>query len=86
MDHLSALAQKNLGDKIADKRKQAAAEVESVVRGMKSRTDTHGMLELAEAIHQRYISNIQQPNMRKGGCLALAAISVALQRVRVLFL
>ena len=78
MDQLSAVALKNLGDKIPDKRKQAATEVENVVRGMKQRGDVLAIKALVESLHQRYINNSMQPNMRKGGCLAMASVAVVM--------
>ena len=86
MDQLSAVALKNLGDKIPDKRKQAATEVENVVRGMKQRGDVLAIKALVESLHQRYINNSMQPNMRKGGCLAMASVAVVMLKVVFLLL
>ncbi|XP_066591996.1 protein VAC14 homolog [Prorops nasuta] len=74
---LSAACVRSLNDKIYDKRKAAAVEVEKMVRDFALHNNTAQIKRLLKILGQDFATS-QNPHSRKGGLLALAAIAVGL--------
>jgi len=68
---------RNLCDKIYEKRKQGAQEIENIVKDLNSSGDKEKILELVEYIIANF-STSPNGNHRKGGLIALAAVAIGL--------
>ncbi|GAB4814784.1 hypothetical protein N2152v2_001830 [Parachlorella kessleri] len=67
---------KNIGDKLYEKRKAAALEIEQLVKTLRQQGRGDRVMELIDALIQYALSS--QSNARKGGLLGLAATAVGL--------
>ena len=74
---LSPAVTKNIADKLYDKRKIAALEVEQLVKRLAQAGHTEAITALVDLITTNY-STSSQVNARKGGLLCLAATAVGL--------
>ncbi|WZZ73720.1 hypothetical protein YC2023_085090 [Brassica napus] len=74
---IPAAVQRNLSDKLYEKRKYAALEIENTVKNLTSAGD-HDKLSKVIDILVKEFAKSPQPNHRKGGVLALAAVTVGL--------
>lgn len=68
---------RNLSDKLYDKRKTAALEVEQKVRELNSANEDEKIKSLIEHLVTNFSSS-NQGNQRKGGLIALAAVAIGL--------
>nr|CAD7431855.1 unnamed protein product [Timema monikensis] len=78
-DHapLSSACVRALNDKIYEKRKAAAQEIEKMVKDFSATKNTLQITKLLKVLGQDFALS-QNPNTRKGGLIGLAAIAVAL--------
>lgn len=76
---------RGLNDRLYDKRKMAALEVERIVRELISRNDTKQVRRVIEMLINNFALS-QNSNSRKGGLIGLAATAIALGKDIGLFL
>ncbi|KAL0761237.1 hypothetical protein Bca101_077387 [Brassica carinata] len=69
--------QRNLSDKLYEKRKYAALEIENTVKNLTSAGDHEKLSKVIDILVKEFAKS-PQPNHRKGGVLALAAVTVGL--------
>ncbi|KAG7754155.1 hypothetical protein KL911_002631 [Ogataea haglerorum] len=69
---------RGLNDRIYDKRKAAALELERVVRDSLSTGDTEKIVNIIKQLRNEYAYAVHQPNARYGGLIGLAAVAIAL--------
>ncbi|KAL0278812.1 UNVERIFIED_CONTAM: hypothetical protein PYX00_000512 [Menopon gallinae] len=74
---LSVACVRALNDKLHEKRKTAAVEVEKMVKDFAAHNDTVQIKRLLKVLGQDFALS-QNPHSRKGGLIGLAAIAVAL--------
>ncbi|CAL5227221.1 g10142 [Coccomyxa viridis] len=74
---LTQVVLKGLGDKLYDKRKAAALEVEQLIKNLSKEEKWRAVVHILKALVEDYAYS-PQANCRKGGLLALAAAAVAL--------
>ncbi|CAG0898988.1 unnamed protein product [Darwinula stevensoni] len=74
---LSTACVRALGDKIYDKRKAAALEIEKMVKDFAAVSNTTQIKKLLDVLGQEFAMS-QNPNCRKGGLIGLAATAIAL--------
>ncbi|KAJ1524324.1 hypothetical protein ONE63_010831 [Megalurothrips usitatus] len=74
---LSSACVRALNDKIYDKRKAAALEIEKMVKDFVTRNRTQELRQLMKVLGQDFAGS-QNPNARKGGLIGLAATAIAL--------
>ncbi|KAF1816158.1 ARM repeat-containing protein [Eremomyces bilateralis CBS 781.70] len=70
--------QKALNDKIYDKRKSGALELESVVREALAAEEHDKIQKIVHQLCHEYAYAVHQPHARNGGLIGLAAASIAL--------
>ncbi|PTU18120.1 hypothetical protein P175DRAFT_0464714 [Aspergillus ochraceoroseus IBT 24754] len=75
MDHS---IQRLLNDKLYDRRKQGALELEKVVRDSAFRGDHEVIQKIVDQLCHDYAYAVHQPHARNGGLIGLAAASIAL--------
>ncbi|KAJ5379875.1 Protein VAC14 [Penicillium cataractarum] len=75
MDHS---IQRLLNDKLYDKRKQGALELEKIVRDAVFRGEQEKIAKIVEQLCHDYAYAVHQPHARNGGLIGLAAASIAL--------
>ena len=68
---------RNLGDKLYEKRKQGAVEIENLVKELKNNRNEAGIQSVVKTIVEQYASSIVA-NQKKGGLISLAAIAIGL--------
>lgn len=76
-DPLPATVQRTIGDKLYEKRKSAALEVEQLVKALAVGNQTARIHAIIDRLVNDYASS-PQANSRKGGLLCLAATAVGL--------
>lgn len=81
---LSSACVRALNDKIYDKRKAAALEIEKMVKDFVTRNKTQELRQLMKVLGQDFAGS-QNPNTRKGGLIGLAATSIALGKDTALY-
>ncbi|XP_052123685.1 protein VAC14 homolog [Frankliniella occidentalis] len=74
---LSSACVRALNDKIYDKRKAAALEIEKMVKDFVTRNRSQELRQLIKVLGQDFAGS-QNPNTRKGGLIGLAATAIAL--------
>ncbi|XP_057330110.1 protein VAC14 homolog [Microplitis mediator] len=74
---LSAACVRSLNDKVYDKRKPAATEIEKMVKEFSARNNTVQIKKLLKVLGQDFATS-QNSHTRKGGLIGLAAIAVGL--------
>ncbi|KAL0131673.1 hypothetical protein PUN28_002901 [Cardiocondyla obscurior] len=74
---LSAACVRSLNDKMYEKRKPAAVEIEKMVKEFAAHNNTVQIKRLLKVLGQDF-ANSQNPHTRKGGLIGLAAIAVGL--------
>ncbi|XP_050300937.1 protein VAC14 homolog isoform X2 [Anthonomus grandis grandis] len=74
---LSAACVRALNDKLYDKRKAAALEIEKMVKEFSAVNNTGQIKRILKILAQDFASS-QNPHSRKGGLIGLAAIAIAL--------
>ncbi|XP_077293243.1 protein VAC14 homolog isoform X2 [Arctopsyche grandis] len=74
---LSAACVRALTDKLYDKNKAAAVEIEKMVRDFRAANNTNQIKRLLRVLGQDF-ATAQNPHIRKGSSLGLAAVAVAL--------
>ncbi|KAF7408581.1 hypothetical protein HZH66_003118 [Vespula vulgaris] len=74
---LSAACVRSLNDKIYEKRKAAALEIEKMVKEFATHNNTVQIKRLLKVLGQDFATS-QNPHTRKGGLIGLAAIAVGL--------
>ncbi|CAH8363508.1 unnamed protein product [Eruca vesicaria subsp. sativa] len=74
---IPAAVHRNLSDKLYEKRKNAALEIENIVKNLTSACDHEKLSKVIDMLIKEF-ANSPQPNHRKGGVLALAAVTVGL--------
>ncbi|KAJ5174340.1 Protein VAC14 [Penicillium canariense] len=75
MDHS---IQRLLNDKLYDKRKQGALELEKIVRDAVFKGEHEKIAKIVEQLCHDYAYAVHQPHARNGGLIGLAAASIAL--------
>ncbi|KAJ5662481.1 uncharacterized protein N7477_010097 [Penicillium maclennaniae] len=70
--------QRLLNDKLYDKRKQGALEVEKIVRDAVFKGEHEKIQRIVEQLCHDYAYAVHQPHARNGGLIGLAAASIAL--------
>ncbi|KAJ6090258.1 Protein VAC14 [Penicillium sp. IBT 16267x] len=70
--------QRLLHDKLYDKRKQGALELELIVREAVFKSDHEKVAKIVEQLCHDYAYAVHQPHARNGGLIGLAAASIAL--------
>lgn len=74
---LSAACVRSLSDKLYEKRKAAALEIEKMVKEFSAHNNTSQIKRLLKVLGQDFATS-QNPHSRKGGLIGLAAIAVGL--------
>ena len=80
-DPLGPAVTRNLCDKLYDKRKQGAQEVDVLVRELSANGDKERILRVVDYLIVNF-STSPNGNQRKGALIALAAVVIALGTVR----
>lgn len=75
---------KALNDKLYDKRKSGALELESLIREALNAQDHDRIAKIVHELCHHYAYAVHQPHARNGGLIGLAAASIALGPVSVL--
>ncbi|KAJ6189763.1 hypothetical protein N7519_004671 [Penicillium mononematosum] len=70
--------QRLLNDKLYDRRKQGALELEKIVRDAVCRGEQEKIQKIVEQLCHDYAYAVHQPHARNGGLIGLAAASIAL--------
>ncbi|KAJ5733885.1 hypothetical protein N7493_002671 [Penicillium malachiteum] len=70
--------QRLLNDKLYDKRKQGALELEKIVRDAVFKSEHDKIQKIVEQLCHDYAYAVHQPHARNGGLIGLAAASIAL--------
>ena len=73
---------KALNDKLYDKRKSGALELEGLIRESLAATDFDRIQKIVHQLCHEYAYAVHQPHARNGGLIGLAAASIALGPVR----
>ncbi|KAF4957273.1 hypothetical protein FGADI_3177 [Fusarium gaditjirri] len=79
---MDANIQRALNDKLYDKRKIGALELERVIRDLVSVRDYQRVHDILEQLCNDYAYAVHQPHARNGGLIGLAAAAIALGSVR----
>jgi hypothetical protein len=74
---------KALNDKLYDKRKSGALELEGLIRESLSARDFDRIQRIVSQLCHEYAYAVHQPHARNGGLIGLAAASIALGPVRM---
>lgn len=72
---------RGLNDKVYDKRKNAALELEHLVRSLRTGGDSVRVARIIATLRRDFAQS-GNPNSRKGGIIGLAAVAIALSSVR----
>jgi len=83
-DPLTPATIRNLHDKLYDKRKLGALEVEQLVKELLKQGDTAKIMEVILYLHETFLKSTSIGS-RKGGLIAMAAAALGLGTVRWLF-
>ncbi|MCJ1436482.1 hypothetical protein MMC27_005861 [Xylographa pallens] len=70
--------QRLLNDKLYDKRKQGALDLERIVREASANQEHEKIAKIVDQLCHDYAYAVHQPHARNGGLIGLAAISIAL--------
>lgn len=73
---------RGLGDRSYDKRKNAALEIEALIKTLEDNNETDRICAIIVLLGQDFATSTN-PNHRKGGLIGLAASSIGLMSVRV---
>jgi hypothetical protein len=73
---------KALNDKLYDKRKSGALELEGLIRDALQAQDHDRIAKIVHELCHHYAYAVHQPHARNGGLIGLAAASIALGPVR----
>jgi len=73
---------KALNDKLYDKRKSGALELEGLIRDALAAQDHDRIARIVHQLCHEYAYAVHQPHARNGGLIGLAAASIALGPVR----
>lgn len=73
---------KALNDKVYDKRKSGALELEGLIRDALAAQDHDRIAKIVHQLCQEYAYAVHQPHARNGGLIGLAAASIALGPVK----
>ena len=79
-DPLGPITSRNLCDKLYEKRKQGALEVEALVKDLNAKKDKERIVSIVDYIIVNF-STSPNGNHRKGALIALAAVAIALEGV-----
>ncbi len=82
---LDKTIQKTLADRLYDKRKSAALELERAIRTALKDSDTEQIHDIINTLCRDFIYALHQPNARNGGLIGLAATAIALGQSEVCF-
>ncbi|KAF5097758.1 hypothetical protein D0Z00_002277 [Geotrichum galactomycetum] len=75
--------QRGLEDRLYEKRKSAAVELESVIRGYLQEGDRESIRAIIDQLCRDFAYAIHKPNARNGGLIGLAAAAIALGQAEV---
>ncbi|KAF7549791.1 hypothetical protein G7046_g8226 [Stylonectria norvegica] len=75
---MDANIQRALNDKLYDKRKVGALELERVIRDLVTAKDYQRLHDILEQLCNEYAYAVHQPHARNGGLIGLAAAAIAL--------
>ncbi|KAI4207943.1 MAG: hypothetical protein LQ346_000280 [Caloplaca aetnensis] len=75
---MDSTVQRLLNDKLYDKRKQGALELERIVREASASGDHDRIAKIVDQLCHDYAYAVHQPHARNGGLIGLAAASIAL--------
>lgn len=73
---------RGLGDRSYDKRKNAALEIEALIKTLEDNNETDRICSIIVLLGQDFATSTN-PNHRKGGLIGLAASSIGLMSVRI---
>lgn len=73
---------RGLGDRSYDKRKNAALEIEALIKTLEDNNETDRICAIIVLLGQDFATSTN-PNHRKGGLIGLAASSIGLMSVRI---
>ena len=73
--------QRGLGDRLYEKRKAAALELERVVRDLAQENKTQKIDEIIQQLQKDFTYAVNYPNARNGGLIGLAATAIGLGTV-----
>jgi vacuole morphology and inheritance protein 14 len=73
--------QRLLNDKLYDKRKQGALELDKIVRDAISKGERDKIQTIVDQLCHDFAYAVHQPHARNGGLIGLAAASIALGSV-----
>lgn len=73
---------RGLGDRSYDKRKNAALEIEALIKTLEDNNETDRICAIIVLLGQDFATSTN-PNHRKGGLIGLAASSIGLMSVRM---
>lgn len=74
---------RGLGDRSYDKRKNAALEIEALIKTLEDNNETDRICSIIVLLGQDFATSTN-PNHRKGGLIGLAASSIGLMSVRAI--
>ena len=74
--------QRALTDKLYDKRKSGALELEGLIRDSLAANDHERIAKIVNQLCHDYAYQVHQPHARNGGLIGLAAAAIALGPVR----
>lgn len=72
---------RNLSDRLYDKRKLAALEIENKVKELVASRDTRSLERLIAFLNDEFATSAN-PNQKKGGLIGLAAAALGLNQVK----
>ncbi|KYK60706.1 Armadillo-type fold domain containing protein [Drechmeria coniospora] len=75
---MDAYIQRSLNDKLYDKRKVGALELEKVIRDLVASKDYQRVYDILEQLYNDFAYAVHQPHARNGGLIGLAAAAIAL--------
>ncbi|PHH83951.1 hypothetical protein CDD83_2732 [Cordyceps sp. RAO-2017] len=75
---MDANVQRALNDKLYDKRKVGALELEKIIRDLVSARNFERVYDVLEQLVHDYAYAVHQPHARNGGLIGLAAAAIAL--------
>ena len=76
-DPLGASITRNLCDRVYEKRKQGAGEVEDLIKDLNANNQKEQIVDIIDYLTQNYAAS-PNGNHRKGALIALAAVAIAL--------
>ena len=80
---MDSSVQRLLSDKLYDKRKAGALELENIIRTALTENNHERIAKIVHQLCHDYAYAVHQPHARNGGLIGLAAAAIALGSVRI---